>query len=488
VSFEKRRDLSGQIYRQIRAAILDGRLRPGDSVPPSRELAQRLEVSRNTVSVAYDRLTAEGFVTGRVGAGTYVSKSVSEPDGPAVVGNGAGPRGRGGHRRPVPVDGPLRPREIWTEVRPPRALETEPEFDFRVGIPDARMFPYETWRRLTVGQLRASVVQTGMYGHPAGHRELRTAIARHVGVARAVTATADDIIVTNGTQQALDLIGRVMLEPGRCVAVEEPGYEPPRRLFESLGARVVGVPVDAEGMVVDALPDDACLVYVTPSHQFPLGMPMSLARRMALLRWAQRRGAAIVEDDYDSEFRFAGRPIEPLHTLDRNGLVSYVGSFSKVMLPILRMGFVVAPPSLRGPLGAAKYLTDWHTAVPTQIALARFISEGALSRHIRRMRNEYRARHERITAVLTRDFADWLTPIPSLAGLHLSAVFRDGCPVDAAELKAAVLRDGVAVDALATFAPPGRAPNGLVLGYGAIATEQIEDGLCRLRRCLLALR
>ncbi|HZN74562.1 MAG TPA: PLP-dependent aminotransferase family protein [Micromonosporaceae bacterium] len=480
MSFEKRRDLSGQIYRQIRAAILDGRLRPGDVVPPSRELAQRLAVSRNTVSVAYDRLTAEGFVSGRVGAGTFVSDALEpQATGPPQT-NGVTPAGveRAG--------GALRPREIWTTVQPPRAPDVEPEFDFRTGVPDARMFPYETWRRLMAGQLRASAVRNGMYGYAAGHSELRTAIARHIGVARAVTATSGDVIVTNGTQQALDLIGRVLIEPGRCVAVEEPGYEPPRRLFESLGARVVGIPVDAEGLVVDALPDHACLVYVTPSHQFPLGMPMSLARRMALLHWAHRHGAAIVEDDYDSEFRFAGRPIEPLHSLDRNGLVSYVGSFSKVMLPILRMGFVIAPPSLRGPLSAAKYLTDWHTALPTQVALAKFITEGALARHIRRMRHEYGARHELITATLTRDFGQWLTPIPSVAGLHLSALFHDDSPVDPADLQQAAAAEGVAIEILTQFAPPGRAPAGLVLGYGGIPIDRIDEGLRRLRRCLVS--
>ncbi|MGH9185023.1 MAG: PLP-dependent aminotransferase family protein, partial [Acidimicrobiales bacterium] len=270
VSLVGRKDLTGEIYRQLRRAILDGRLAPGERLPPTRELARRLSVSRTTVTVAYDRLTGEGFVAARVGAGTFVS--THRPSAPA--------RGRG---RATPTDGSLRPRPIWAAIPLPTAFAREAEFDFRTGVPDPRLFPYETWRRLMAHELRASAVDRGLYGDPAGHPGLRDAIARHIGTARAVQATADDVTVTNGTQQAVDLVARVLLAPGDRVAVEDPGYPPPRLLFESLGARVAGVPVDSEGLVVDAIPRGTRLVYVTPSHQFPLGMSMSLPRRMALL-------------------------------------------------------------------------------------------------------------------------------------------------------------------------------------------------------------
>jgi GntR family transcriptional regulator/MocR family aminotransferase len=332
-------------------------------------------------------------------------------------------------------------------------------------------------------ELRPPAVGTGHYGDPAGHAGLRAAIARHVGVSRGVRADAADIVITNGIQQAIDLIGRVLLDQGACAAVENPGYPPPRLLLESLGARVVPVPVDDEGLVVDALPGDARLVYVSPSHQFPLGMAMSLRRRMALLAWAARRGAAIIEDDYDSEFRFTGHPIEPLHSLDRDGRVIYVGSFSKSMLPTLRLGFLVAPPSLRRALRMAKFLSDWHTPLPPQAALARFIDEGKLARHVRRMRVQYQARYRRIRDVLGRDFTGLLEPIPSSAGLHLSAISQTGTAEDMLNVLQHAQSVGASFFPLSDFTA-GQAQPGLVIGYGAIPLERIDEGLHRLKACL----
>jgi len=360
VTFEDRHDLSGQIYRQIRSAILDGRLRAGAPLPPSRDLAGRLEVSRNTVNVAYERLAAEGYVSGRVGAGTFIT-GVLHPVGSAHVGSAA--------TQPAA-------RALWADIPLPRVALGPGIMDLRPGLPDFALFPFQAWRRLLSAQFRASAMRNSEYGDPAGHPGLRSAIAAHIGVSRGVRVKPDDVLVTNGTQQAIDLIARVLLAPGDAVAVEHPGYPPPRLLFTSLGAHVHHVPVDAEGIVVDEIPEGVRLVYVTPSHQFPLGMPMSLLRRTQLLAWASRTGATIIEDDYDTEFRFTGRPIEPLHALDSNQRVIYVGSFSKVLLPALRLGFLVAPESLHRPLRAAKFVTDWHTELPGQSALAAFIDGG----------------------------------------------------------------------------------------------------------------
>ena len=467
VAFVGRQDLGGQIYTQVRAAILDGRLRPGEPLPPSRELARRLAVSRNTVSSAYDRLIGEGFLTGRVGAGTFVAVHIGRT-------SAAPDRLRRGG---------LRPRAIWERLPDPYDMTgEEPAYDFRCGIPDARLFPYETWRRLISRELRGSTLARTMYPHAAGHPALRDAIARHVGVSRGVRADADDVIVTNGTQQAIDLLTRVLLGPGDKVAVEDPGYPMPRYTFQAHGARVVPIPVDAEGMVVDDLPDDVKLVYVTPSHQFPLGMAMSLHRRMSLLHWARRRGAAIIEDDYDSEFRFSGRPIEPLQSLDDHGHVIYVGTFSKVMLPNLRLGFLVAPPPLQQALHRAKFVTDWHSPVDAQAALAAFIDEGGLARHIRRMRQEYLARHEHITTVLGKEF-DQLTVVPSEAGLHLSTL-APSSTVD--EVNDVVRRCHAAGVSLAPLRAFGLADQraGYVLGYGAIALADIDEGLSRFHQAL----
>lgn len=480
ITLAGRGDLTARIYRQLLDAILDGRLRAGERLPPTRELARHLAVSRNTVAAAYDRLTAEGFLVGRVGAGTFVCDEAADRIAD----------------RSAPSGGAVTPRQIWRAMpAPPSPAQGTPDFNFDVGIPDPHLFPVESWRRIVTGELRTRALSTIGYGDPSGHPGLRTAIARHIGVSRSVRAAADDVLVTQGAQQALDLVGRILIEPGDCVAVEEPGYRAARLLFQSLGARIVGVPVDGEGLDVSALPAGARLVYTTPSHQFPLGVPMSLRRRSALLAWAKRNGSVIVEDDYDSEFRFADRPLEPLQALDQDGRVIYVGSFSKVMLPTLRLGFLVAPTALRTALRSAKQLTDWHGNHHTQAAMARFIDEGLLARHLRRANNEYAARHRLIHQILRRDFADWLEPVPSAAGLHLCALLRPGVPMDLAGVVRRAGQVGVRVRDLDDYRTgvggnddggttrvglPTDARPGLVLGYGAIPLDRIAPGLRRL--------
>ncbi|MEQ0559891.1 PLP-dependent aminotransferase family protein [Amycolatopsis sp. NEAU-NG30] len=462
VSLAGRGDLSVRIYRQLRDAVLDGRLRAGERLPPTRELARRLAVSRNTVAVAYDRLTADGFLTGRVGAGTYVCAELPAPK-PRQAPSAQGPQ----------------PKAVWRSLPPPVAAAAHvPEFDFRVGIPDAALFPLETWRRLLARELR-DAAGFAHYADPGGHLGLRAAIARHAGVSRSVRAGADDVLVTQGAQQALDLLCRVLLEPGDRVAVEEPGYRLAKLLFTAHGADVVGVPVDGEGLDVAALPPRTKLVYVTPSHQFPLGTPMSLARRTALLAWAERADAVVVEDDYDSEFRFSDRPLEPLQSLDRGGRVAYVGSFSKTLLPMLRLGFLVAPASLRDALHHARQLADWHGDLPAQAALARFVDEGLFTRHLRRATRVYAERHERITETLDRVFAGRLKTVPSAAGLHLCALSEVDTDLEAVAARAA--RAGVAVQTLSDLCGGFPRP-GLVLGYGSIPVEKIGEGLAILDR------
>jgi GntR family transcriptional regulator / MocR family aminotransferase len=354
------------------------------------------------------------------------------------------------------------------------------EFDFRSGIPDSRLFPHSAWRRLLGGAAQPSTAREA-YGRPAGLAELREAIAHQIGISRGVQATADDVVVTSGTQQAVDVIARVLLLPGDRVSVEDPGYAPPRHLFASLGLKVSGVPVDGEGLVVEAIPPGTRVVYVSPSHQYPLGMSMSLRRRIALLEWANRNGAAVIEDDYDSEFRFGGRPIEPLQLLDTHGRVLYVGSFSKTMLPTLRLGFLVAPASLRAALETTKFLMDWSSPVPSQAALARFLADGLFARHIRRSRAVYQRRHELILQQLHTTFADVLEVVPSSVGLHVAALAPE-LTVDrilATYRRAA--RVGVEFQPLSAFVVEGAPQAGLVLGYGGIDTDRIEEGLKRLR-------
>lgn len=462
-----RSDLTTGIYRQLRQAVLDGVLKPGDKLPPSRELAAQLDVARATVVSAYERLRSEGYLASRAGAGTFVSDEMA----PASL----------WLRRPAPQQTTLQPRALWDDVVVPDVPGDQPEFDFRRGIPDAAQFPYDVWRRLLGRELHAREVGAGAYGEPAGHPGLRSAIARHIEATRGVAATADDITITNGTQQAVDLITRVLVDPGEQTAVEDPGYQPPRRLFTSLGTRVVSVPVDAEGLVVDAIPARTRLVYTTPSHQFPLGTSMSMRRRLALLEWAQVHDAAIIEDDYDSELIRESRPVEPLQPLDPHQRVLYVGSFSKTMLNTLRLGFVVAPPSLHRAIRAAKYVTDWHTSLPVQAALARFIDDGWYARHLRRMRGIYHERYEQIVRTLRHDFKGLLEVVDGPGGLHLSALASSHTAADLESVAGKALHAGVGVQPLSEFAADDTELAGLVFGFGAVPSDRIAEGLRRLR-------
>ena len=465
VTVEGRGDRSARIYRQLRDAILDGRLRRGDRLPASRDLAAQLSVSRNTVSAAYDSLAAEGFVVSRVGAGTFVDA------GPAAV------RGRPG-RRSAPA-GEVRPTSRWQSLddglMTPSAMHAGIRYDFGVGMPDPRLFPWQVWRRLVAAELRPRRGRDRGYADPRGDELLRVAIARHLGMARSVRAASDDVLVTHGAQQALDLVSRVALAPGAVVAMEDPGYPPARRLFRSHGATVVGVPVDAQGIVVDQIPPKASLVYTTPSHQFPLGVAMSLSRRTALLAWAERHRALVVEDDYDSEFRYSDRPLEPLQSLDRSGRVVYVGTFSKTMLPMLRIGFCIAPASLYAALVAARQLSDWHGDPANQRALGHFIEEGLLARHVRKASRVYAERHQALVAACASELSGVLDLVPSVAGLHVAGRAADG--VDVPAVVAAARNAGALVENLTRYAA-GTAPSaGVALGFGMIEAADVRPGI-----------
>ncbi|MEO6689403.1 MAG: PLP-dependent aminotransferase family protein [Dokdonella sp.] len=463
------RGLLHALHAQLRAAILDGRLQPGLRLPSTRAFAAAFGVSRNTAVAAYDLLLSEGYLLTRQGAGAYVA---------AVL-----PRVR--ERRTVPRDDvhERRLNAFWrgsVAAAPPRI---PPRHDFQLGVPDLTHFPFALWRRLSARALRALSKQPAAYAQPQGRAELREAIAGHVSFARAVGCRADDIVVTAGAQQAFDLLARILVTPAKTVvAVEEPGYPPLRAAFAAAGAKLVPVRVDAEGLLVERLPMDARVICVTPSHQFPLGVAMSSSRRAALLEFAQARGAVVIEDDYDSEFRYGGRPLDALQTLDRAESVFYVGTFSKSLFPGLRLGYVVAPPWARNALVAAKQCSDWQCAHEVQDTAAAFIAEGHLARHIRRMRGIYDARRNLLLATLERDFNGWLQPIPSLAGLHLAAFATRSVDIEAIVEQAR--QQGVGLASLRAHHASGKtARRGLVFGYGAIDERGITAGL----ECLRAL-
>lgn len=474
VSLRPGEEIVAQLYAQVRAAIIDERLRPGDAVPPTRELAAELGVSRGSVTSAYDRLVAEGFLEGRVGAGTFVA---------ALAGHvGPAPGSRRGAVRPRRVAGGPVPGAVWRGASPSERMPLTVAYNLSLGVPDPALFPLQTWRRLVSHQMRRPRLGVDTYDG-IGHPRLQAEIARHVGLARSVVAATDDVVVTAGAQQALDLVARVLVEPGTVVAVEDPGYAAAHRLFATHRAVVRGVPVDDEGLVVAALPARARVVYVTPSHQFPTGVAMSLSRRSALLQWAVEHDAVVIEDDYDSEFRFADRPLDPLQSLDRHGRVVYVGSFSKSLLPALRIGYLVAPPPLTPALREALRVTVWNGDVVTQGALADFIADGHHAAHVRKATKVYRRRREVLLDLLDRHLADRLEVVPSAAGLHVCTLLRDEGDSDV-RLAEAALAAGVLVDTLSSRRVSQPVRQGLALGFGAIEVDDLPDSVARLDHAL----
>ncbi|AOI95348.1 MocR-like pyridoxine biosynthesis transcription factor PdxR [Burkholderia sp. LA-2-3-30-S1-D2] len=477
IRIEGRHDLTGQIFRQLRTAIVDGRLEGGARLPSTRDLAKQLGVSRKTTLDAFERLVAEGFLNTRAGDGTFVA------DGLARVPHAAASTPSLVEATP-PVHA-VDARALWNDLPDALAMpapQDTPAFDFRGGVTDKTLFPFDAWRRCLHHALRQQARGPGQYHDPAGDPQLRGAIARYVAFSRAVACGWDDVLVTQGAQQALDLIARVVVRPGDVVAVENPGYPPARAAFASLGATVIGVPVDAHGLIVERLPDDARLVYVTPSHQFPLGMPMTLDRRVALLEWALRRRAVIIEDDYDGEFRFEGRPVESLKSLDRTGLVAYVGTFSKTIFPELRIGYAIPPRALRGALAKAKQIVDWHTCTLTQAALARFMHEGDFARHLRRVQKHYDARRKMLLAHLRGSLAPWFDPIVPTAGIHLAAHLKPG--LDEAALVRAAREHDIGLYGIAAFHVGSAARAGLLFGYGGIDALRIDTALAKLAALL----
>jgi GntR family transcriptional regulator/MocR family aminotransferase len=394
-----------QTYRALRAAILDGRLPSGVRLPSSRTLAREAKLARNTVLQAYEQLVAEGYAVSRRGAGTFVASEL-----PEALARPADPDSDAGRERleaaPLSAYGERAmrhlPRRVTWGRRPPT-----PRYDFRYGDPAYDDFPHATWCRLLARRARRASERHLSYSSPGGAPELRETLASYLARTRGVACQPDDVLVTYGTQQAIDLTARVLIDSGDPAVVEEPGYLGIRNALEIAGAEVIGVPVDDEGLPPDALEGRAAkLVCVTPSHQFPLGGVMPLARRVALLDRAGRTGAFVLEDDYDGEFRYDGRPLESLQALDRSGRVLYAGTVSKVMFPALRIGYLVMPPSLREALLAAKAFADTGTAHLEQRVLADFIREGFFERHLRRARVRNASRRAALLRALDSELGD----------------------------------------------------------------------------------
>jgi GntR family transcriptional regulator/MocR family aminotransferase len=442
----------------MRSAIEDGRLPPGSRLPSTREFALLHRVSRNTAVAIYELLLSEGYLSSHPRSGSYVSTC------PIRTMERKHPAGEGNERR---IAAPWRSVSCLAEQSAAHVAH-----DLRLGVPDLSNFPWDIWRRLEARVLRAMSQSRAAYQPPAGVDELRTAIARHVAHTRAVSCGPEDVIVTSGAQQAFDLIGRILVSPGETVAaVEGPGYAGLKSALVAAGAETRPVAVDVAGICVSQLPVDAGIICVTPSHQFPTSVVMTYDRRLELLDFARQRNAVIVEDDYDAEFRYTDRPLDALQTLDRNDSVFYVGTFSKSMFPALRLGFIVAPPWARSSLTAAKQLADWHSPAATQLALADFIGEGHLARHIRKMRRIYGERRRALLNGIGE--MAMLRVLPSAAGLHVGAEVADSISIE--EFLDKARERGVAIDGWNAIRT--QRPAGLSFGYGQIEVARIAKAL-----------
>lgn len=455
-----------EVYLRLRDAILSGSLRSGEKLPATRDLAEQLGISRTVVLLAYDQLLAEGFVEGRTGSGTYVSTGVAV--------NHAAPR------RSVKVRLSRfgsSAATAWVNF-PERRRRRSLRYDFAYGLSDLETFPFENWRRVLLRCARRAPVSELDYGPAIGNPALREAICTHLRRARAVACDPAQIIIVNGSQQALDLIVRVLIERGDSVAIENPGYQGTREVLRAAGARLLPVAVDREGLDPARLPQEARVAFVTPSHQFPTGAVLPLSRRLELLQWATRRNAVVVEDDYDGEFRYESQPLESLQGLDRDGRVIYIGTFSRTVFSALRIGYLIAPRSLVPAFAAAKWLCDRHTATLEQQTLANFIAEGTYERYLRRVRRRNAARRRTLLDSIRKHLDGRVDVTGDGAGAHV--VLWPQARVTEKALIAAAASRGVGIYGISPYFLKAPSRCGILLGYARMRDAEIREGIRRL--------
>jgi GntR family transcriptional regulator/MocR family aminotransferase len=473
-----------QVYEELRSAILTGRLPASMKLPSTRTLSDHLDVSRNTIVTAFEQLLAEGYLEGKTGSGTFVAcrlpedllkvrvkervRSVNKPRIPRLS-------RRGQVMRATPIGGSV----------PPGPLRPKSVAAFRPNMPALDAFPVETWLKIAARHWRMATTGVHGFGEAAGYWPLREQIAAYMKAARAVRCEPEQVILMSGSQQGLDIIARVLLDPGDTVWVEEPGYIGARAAFLANGANLVPVPVDEEGfnlqVAIKKAPDTR-LAYVTPSHQFPMGMTMSLCRRLDLLDWANRSNGWVIEDDYDSEYRYEGRPLASLQGLDTQNRVIYLGTFSKVLMPSIRLGYLIVPLDLVEPFVAAKSLVDWHSPLIDHAIIADFMAEGHYVRHIRRMRKLYQQRQAYLVDAAAKDLKGILEVAPHEAGMNLIGWLPEGA--DDLAAWAAGRKLDVITRALSRCAVEPIPRGGLIMGYTALDRPAIRAGVKKLATAL----
>ncbi|ABC21944.1 MocR-like pyridoxine biosynthesis transcription factor PdxR [Rhodospirillum rubrum] len=470
--------LHARIQRAIRQLIVDGALGAGKPLPASRALATSLGVSRDTIEAAYSQLHAEGFIDRRVGSGSFVaemtefmpSRPLSQRDAllrnqaPTLSTRGAAMFRSGGVR----------------EMLAPRP--------FAHGVPETRTFPLQLWERLE-RQVRKEVgAQTLFHGDPQGTEALRRAIADYVNLERGARATADRVLVLTSSQQAMSLCATMLLDPGDRIFLEDPAYYGARKAFDAAGLDCVPIPVDRQGIVVDQImaePHGAKAVFLTPSHQFPTGATLALDRRLALIEWAARTQAWIIEDDYDSEFHYAGKPTACVQGLDKHDRTLYIGTFTKSLFPGLRIGYVVLPPPLVKPMTVARTLLDGHTAPMAQLTLARFMEGGHFGAYVRTMRGVYAERLALLAGLVSKHLADFVEPRVPIGGLQLPCLLTrdlsERTAIDAAR------RVGIELLGLSALHAAGDGKAGFLMGFAAYTPLEIEEAVRKLEKALRAV-
>ncbi|UUQ67634.1 PLP-dependent aminotransferase family protein [Pseudomonas fuscovaginae UPB0736] len=502
IQLDPAKGLSRQLYQALRQRVLDGRLGSGSRLPASRDLANALGISRNSVVRAYDQLYAEGFIEGRIGDGTYVAQlpgkalSIKKLSTKVSTGFSTGlPTGLS--TKSAETAGVTSSKVIYNQAlqrlgdNPINPPPSGPPRAFRVGVPAFDLFPFGVWAKLQAAFWRAPDPGQLCYGASSGDERLRGLIAAYLRSSRGLSCSAEQIVITCGAQQGISLCAQLLVDPGEGVAVENPGYRAARLAFAVAGAHVQGVAVDQDGLDCAALGQlpDCRLAYVTPSHQYPTGVVMSLARRLELLAWAERTGGWIVEDDYDGEYRYSGAPLAPLAALDRQGRVLYIGTFGKIAFPALRLGYLVLPPTLVTAFAQRRALDMRHSEVSTQVVMAEFMAAGHFQRHIRRMRRAALSRRNTLLAHWPTNIRGCGSLPEAVAGLHLMVPVQSLAREQ--ELIAQAASVGVEISPLSSFwltlpEPPAERHAGLVLGFAAVPEVDIVAALKRLREVWLA--
>ncbi len=463
------------LYDELRAAILAGRLHPGTRLPATRDLAEQYGVSRPTIVTAFEQLQSEGYVEGRIGSGTYVTQTLPDEllQAPRTVSQ---PKIRKQARHLS---------KYAHRLQPLRRSESSRIRAFRANLPALDEFPTALWAQLASRRLKSVSANRLAGGEALGYRPLREAVAEYLNTSRGVKCSADQVLIISGVQEALNRAAHVLLDPGNPVWMEEPGYVGAAAVFRSVGAKVCSIPVDSEGLNLEAGIKRATrprMIYVTPGHQFPLGVTMSLRRRLSLLEWARRSRAMIFEDDYDSEYRYSGRPIPALQGLDKSSAVIFAGSFSLVMFPSLRLGYVVVPPDMVDIFAAAASVSTHHPPLLDQVILCDFIREGHFARHVRRMRQLYGERLQVLIDATRERLGGWLELRDVEAGLRTVGWLKGGISADHVAQKAAE-RD-VEVVPLSRYAYGKSRKNGLVLGFAAVNEKELRRGVEELGRVM----